>query len=189
MGPYIIAAAVLRRVLNAASWVCSIVAEYIWDKPGARLREGQALCFDSSGPQGTAPQDVNWVQFKELAMAETINLRVKRIHQMRDLARRLRGEQSGREWQELREAVSTLVCRLVNDNPKAYKLADHRHGIGSSILVPLTDRVAALRFDGAVFLLECISDWTPLSSTKTWQRPVSPAITMVGVDRPPGPLH
>jgi hypothetical protein len=85
---------------------------------------------------------------------------------MRDLARPLRGEQSGPEWQELREAVSDLVCRLVDNNPDAYRLADYRYGLACSILVPLTECAAALRSDGAVFLLECLSDGRPYEAPK-----------------------
>lgn len=113
----------------------------------------------------------------------------RKTRYLRQLARTLRPDQTGADWQAVREGIDALVCRMVSANRNAYKLFDHQHGIRSAILVPLTESVAALQADGSVFLLESATEWTPLGPAKVWHAPDRPEITMVGVNLPSGSLH
>jgi hypothetical protein len=151
----------------------------------ARLHRG----FAASGLKRSRRTSISECMEEQALMGDITDFHKQHAHRLRDLARNLRSEQSGPDWEDLRKGVAALVCRLIQDNPQRYKLTDHRHGIGSAILVPLTDAVGALQSDGAIFLIECISEWTPLGSTKAWRNPFRPTITMVAVNIPSGPLH
>jgi hypothetical protein len=90
---------------------------------------------------------------------------------IRQRALQLRPAQEGTAWTELRGTVASLLVRLISD-----------HG---AICVPISDREAALRTDGAVFWIASPMPWTPLRAAGTWLAPYDPAIVMLYTDLPP----
>ena len=104
-------------------------------------------------------------------------------------ARQLRAQQTSEDWRQLREMVARLVARLISDGRDRHVIEDARPGTTPAKLVPLTESVAALRADGAAFLLECSEDWTPHGGAGRWRVPCDPVITMLDVDRGDAPLH
>jgi hypothetical protein len=104
---------------------------------------------------------------------------------IRQRALQLRPAQEGTAWTELRGTVASLLVRLISDHGTEHRLVDERAGIGGAICVPISDREAALRTDGAVFWIASPMPWTPLRAAGTWLAPYDPAIVMLYTDLPP----
>jgi hypothetical protein len=104
---------------------------------------------------------------------------------IRQRALQLRPAQEGTAWTELRGTVARLLIRLISDHGIEHRMVDERAGIGGAICVPISDREAALRTDGAVFWIASPTPWTALRAAGTWLAPHDPAIVMLYTELPP----
>ena len=112
-----------------------------------------------------------------------------RLPELRALARRLRPEQCGADWDAIRKYVACLILDLIHAHSHDSEIVDLGPAVKPATLVPLDASTAALHVDKCLYLVEAAQSWTSLGDDATWSDPIHPQITMVGMNAARKPLH